>query len=679
MTTKVLTGTYTAGYALKSPITTLSITATGYVEGNGVVSGSSAAYTIVNAGRVNSAMDGVYLADGGVIINGTPTRTTALIEGAYSAAAVRGAAGTVTNYGVIITPGGGTDTGVYLGAGGAVTNGSGVDLAASIEGGYGVWIRTAPGTVTNYGTIVGSNKTQAETFASGVYIDHGGAVTNGTNGATAALIEGFRGVYFRGAAGAVHNYGTISSPMAGSGQGVLLGDGGSVTNGSATDRIALIAGYQGISVKGAAGSVANFATIRGTGAFGVSLYAGGSVTNGAVNDRGALIQGYSGLHDHGAGVSANFGTIQGEGGAGSVGAFVGDGATLINGAANDPTALIEGYAGAYVGQFSTLTNFGTIEGAGGVAVALQSPGAKLVVEAGSVFEGSVTGDGGTLDLASGVGVLTGLFSSGGNVTVSGSMAATTFQTFGKVAVEAGATFTDTGAVTIAAGQTVNDAGTLTLGGAGMNSIVNAGLIETTGTGRFTLAGAVVNTGTLAAKGGILTANASVTGTGHATINGGTLDLKSSFNQNVTFSGTTGVLELAQSQTYTGNITGFSTTGGTSLDLVDIGFVSSTEATFSGTKTGGVLTVTDGTHTAHINLKGNYLSATFVASSDGHGGTIVVDPRARAQLPTATQSGAAHQFIAAMAGLGAGMSGAADVTGGVRTEALRPMLAAPRMA
>jgi hypothetical protein len=36
-------------------------------------------------------------------------------------------------------------------------------------------------------------------------------------------------------------------------------------------------------------------------------------------------------------------------------------------------------------------------------------------------------------------------------------------------------------------------------------------------------------------------------------------------------------------------------------------------------------VTDGTHTANIALLGNYLASTFAASSDGHGGTAIVDP------------------------------------------------------
>ena len=36
-------------------------------------------------------------------------------------------------------------------------------------------------------------------------------------------------------------------------------------------------------------------------------------------------------------------------------------------------------------------------------------------------------------------------------------------------------------------------------------------------------------------------------------------------------------------------------------------------------------MTDGAHTANIALLGKYLASTFVASSDGHGGTSVSDP------------------------------------------------------
>jgi hypothetical protein len=42
---------------------------------------------------------------------------------------------------------------------------------------------------------------------------------------------------------------------------------------------------------------------------------------------------------------------------------------------------------------------------------------------------------------------------------------------------------------------------------------------------------------------------------------------------------------------------------------------------------GKLHVTDGTHSADIALIGNYMASLFVAGSDGHGGTSVVDPPA----------------------------------------------------
>jgi hypothetical protein len=62
-----------------------------------------------------------------------------------------------------------------------------------------------------------------------------------------------------------------------------------------------------------------------------------------------------------------------------------------------------------------------------------------------------------------------------------------------------------------------------------------------------------------------------------------------------------------------------------LDLRDINPATVQTPTYSGTSSGGTLTVTDGTHSANIALLGNYLASTFVASSDGHGGTAIVDP------------------------------------------------------
>jgi len=306
----------------------------------------------------------------------------------------------------------------------------------------------------------------------------------------------------------------------------------------------------------------------------------------------------------------------------------------------------------------TVTNFGTIIGAGGTAVQFSSSTDTLIVEAGCAFVGAVFGGGGTLDLDTGTGTLTGLFT-GGSVTVSGSMATTTFQDFATVVIGAAANFNTSGAVILAAGQTVNDAGVLTLGST-ITTVVNAGLIETSGSGGLTIKGPLQNTGVISANGGTFTVRGAVTGSGSATIGAGTLDLVSTFTENVAFTATTGTLELDQSQTYTGTVTGFSKSGGTFLDLLDVTFGGGTTATYSGNKKGGTLTVTDGTHTAHIALKGNYLTSTFIVASDGLGGTLVHDPA---------------RFIAAMAGLGTPAGG--EIYLGEARAVHEPLLLRPR--
>ena len=162
---------------------------------------------------------------------------------------------------------------------------------------------------------------------------------------------------------------------------------------------------------------------------------------------------------------------------------------------------------------------------------------------------------------------------------------------------------------------------------------------------------VSNAGRLSVQGGTLTVAGAVTGEGIATLEGGVLNFVSSFDEDVTFFGS-GTLPLASSQAYAGHISDFSTTGSSTLDLADIGFVSSDEATFSGNAGGGVLTVTDGTHTAHIHLEGDYLGSTWVSSSDNHGGVMVIDPRKETVASPNVGPPPSHAFVAAMASLGA---------------------------
>jgi hypothetical protein len=181
----------------------------------------------------------------------------------------------------------------------------------------------------------------------------------------------------------------------------------------------------------------------------------------------------------------------------------------------------------------------------------------------------------------------------------------------------------------AAGLIDGDDATALVIDTGTATIQNAGIIDSTFTGGTTIESPIDNTFLLAARGaGTLTLAGAVTGDGEVRISGATVDVESSFNQDVDFSGSTGTVEFAHSQSYTGTIIGFSESGGTSLDLADIPYISGTTSWgYSGTTASGVLTVKEGSAVASIKLQGDYLSSTFTLSSDGHGGTGVVDPAA----------------------------------------------------
>jgi hypothetical protein len=114
-------------------------------------------------------------------------------------------------------------------------------------------------------------------------------------------------------------------------------------------------------------------------------------------------------------------------------------------------------------------------------------------------------------------------------------------------------------------------------------------------------------------------------------NGATLELTSAYSGTVTFAGPTGTLKLDQSASFAGKIGGQLATGDV-IDLTDITAGAGATIGYSGNNSPGTLTVGDGTRTAHIALLGNYSLANFTPSSDGHGGTSVVDP------PTAIVSG-----------------------------------------
>ena len=555
MTTKVLTGSYAAGYEVIFPTTTLSIAASGYVGGNGVYTpaGATDSYRVVNDGTVRGNSNAMSLGEGGTIVNGAAGDITALIDGYGGGVAIRyntNVTGTVVNYGTIASAEIKFGAAVVLDNGGQVTNGSSLDVGAIIDGSFGVLCYNGDGnrgTVTNFGTIVGYVARAA------VYLDGGGVVSKAGAG---ALIEGGSGVFAKaGSLNHVTNVGTIlGTSSAGQNAGVWLNTGGTVVNGSATNTSALIRGAAyGVQLSSGAGTVFNYGRVFGGADDGVFVKASGLVMNGSAADTTALIGGTTGVYGQFVDLD-NFGTISG-GQSGPAGLYPGDTGVrlagvgeLFNGTTADKTARIQGYNGvalidglaafnygtiegtggygAYISQDSYiinqagaviegwtgvtaalgghLINRGTVVGEGGVAVQL-SGNSTLAVSAGCAFEGAVLGGNGTLLLASGTGTLSGV--GAGAVTVSGSMATTTFTSFAALDLATGAKFILSGDGMVSAGDSLEVLGSLGVAG------------TLTASGTLVSLGTIGGAGTLIVNAGVTTLDNSFLTIGHVSQEG----------------------------------------------------------------------------------------------------------------------------------------------------------------
>ena len=240
---------------------------------------------------------------------------------------------------------------------------------------------------------------------------------------------------------------------------------------------------------------------------------------------------------------------------------------------------------------------------------------------------------------------------------------------------------------------------------GGSAVTNAGIIKATGSSGLTISGGVANSGTISAAGGNVYIGGAVTGSGSEALNGASsLEDASAVSNNVSFAvGATGTLKLDQAQNFTGSVSGFNSQN--ALDLANISDATTT-LSYSGTTTSGVLTVADGTTTAHINLTGNYTAATFTHTNDGaghakilvsgtglsatlqsssklavtattngsafYGNMLIGDP------PAATSASKAQGLVSALAAFGANksyMHNESLFAGAMNTN--RPMLAAAR--
>ncbi len=353
-------------------------------------------FPIVQTGSNNDAVD----MGAGTLVNGQSGSTAGLITAGRYAVSLGGTGGTVTNFGTIESTGtagdgvtlatgtlsntgtitsagiGSRNAGVYVGQVGSISNGPSGATGALISGYNGIFFANNTGTVTNYGRIAavgydgigvaldaGGYLTNFGTIVVtgtgrsgvGAYLDDG-SVTNGSSGATSALISGYGGIVFFSGPATIVNYGTVLSTGLYS-DGVRLDNGGSISNRAG----ALISGYYGVEIYGG-GTVTNYGTMSGTGGDdGAGIYLGG-------------------------GTLTNFGSITAAGIFGKAVYLGSSGGSVINGAGAATGALI---SGNYIGVFSsngssTVTNYGTIQGI--------STGVRLNGSAGNVTNfGTISG------------------------------------------------------------------------------------------------------------------------------------------------------------------------------------------------------------------------------------------------------------------------------------------------
>jgi hypothetical protein len=192
------------------------------------------------------------------------------------------ASGTLTDSGTLVNDGSiavGLGTHLYLAPGGYFLNGATgrlTGIPGHITGSEGPAITGLTGgvsTVVNLGTIADTQ------FNVGIKLQAGGTITNGSPTDTSALLYGYFGVLVLGAAGTVSNFATIESNPTGGGAGISMSAGGVVTNGASGSTVALISGVtSGVKVSGVTGTVTNYGTVTGSN-FGIDLAGGGTITD----------------------------------------------------------------------------------------------------------------------------------------------------------------------------------------------------------------------------------------------------------------------------------------------------------------------------------------------------------------------------------------------------------------
>ena len=293
-----------------------------------------------------------------------------------------------------------------------------------------------------------------------------------------------------------------------------------------------------------------------------------------VDNSGRLISTYDdgmGLFNGGSVINRAGGVIQAPtgGGFGPAAIYIPSGPASIQN-----YGTISGQYGVYYGVAGTVENAGTISGTSyAVDFASSSASNRLIVDPGAVFNGTVKGSSGTLELAGGTGSIGGVSGSGA------------FQGFQTLAVDAGGTWTLTGTDFIA---NLIDNGVLNIAG----SLAVSTAVNPVSTGAFDLlAGSTFEVAAMAAQ-----------------------------NSQVNFQGNAANLVIDNAGSFTGPlIENFG-----SNSSIDIKNVSSTNASFNYSAASGLLQISNSAgQTASLDFQNSTLgTGSFQLAADGHGGVLV---------------------------------------------------------
>ncbi|APH54708.1 Hemagglutinin-related protein [Granulibacter bethesdensis] len=443
-----------------------SVNNTGTIFGGNIGITSVGSISVTNSGKISGASQGI-MAAGAIFV--TNQAGASIVSNNN---AIRGSTGTISNFGTIQ----GNGVTLFSGGAGFVTNSSGALIESN--NGWAVQIDYGSNTVNNAGKITGANDgvhlgaNNATAAANNTLINTGSIISTGVANA-AAYLEGSGNTasnsgYIQGGAygigmdgGGINNAGTITVS---NGLGVLIR---SVTATNSLVNTGTILSV-GTGAQLGAGSVQNngtAATISGA-AYGI-LFTGSSivtsgVTNivtGTVTNSGSILSGNYGISAAGAVLVTNLSTglISS---AGSYGIQSALSATVVN----SGTIQANNYGISAVGSLIvTNQSGGTISGS---SRAIFGSAGASIYNAGLI-------DGGGISLTSGNGTFTNAASATVQATIAGSDHAVKFD-------GAGNTVRNDGTI-VGISDAVNLASTLGASAIGNNTLINTGLLKTTGT------------------------------------------------------------------------------------------------------------------------------------------------------------------------------------------------------